>query len=274
MPSEASVVQVRNIARRYQQAFPTILTDTYSRERFFFRHSPSDRSNSSIRAFATGLFGETEAQNVVYEDVPSRDMLLSPFDICPAFNEEVGWNPAEREAFRQGPEFEEMREQVNRKLGLTGANQLSIQQIIVMWNWCSFETAAAYEFSDSPTGGNHTWCVPFSTAHHDLMEYADDLWSFYVSGYGVPNQRLIQNIHCALIQDLLTYLQSTNTEQRARIFFALSQQPKSILFNLGLFRDVWPLHRHNYAQQFGRNWRTSFISPFGSNVAVVIYEYV
>lgn len=45
-----------------------------------------------------------------------------------------------------------------------------------------------------------------------------------------------------------------------------------MLVLLGSFRDVWPMHQHNYAQQTGRNWLMSVVSPQGSNLAAIRYE--
>lgn len=47
---------MENIGRRYQHFFPSVLS-VYSRERFFFRHADTQRSQASLRAFADGLFG-------------------------------------------------------------------------------------------------------------------------------------------------------------------------------------------------------------------------
>lgn len=262
---------MQNIARRYQQAFPNIFPEIYSHEHFHFRHTSAELTNASLQAFATGLFGELGAENVVYEDVPDNDWFLRPFDFCPQFDEEVGWISPEMNAFLQGPEIEELIEQVSRKLGFTASNQLTFRQISSMWDWCRFETVSKFEFADLPTGGDHAWCAPFSVAHHHLLEYADDLFYFYTSGYGVPNQRLIRNLPCGLAQDLLNHLQSTN-EQRVRIFVSYAQEFQSLLVTLGLFRDVWPIHRHNYAQQFTRNWKTSLLTPTATNLGVIIYE--
>lgn len=74
-------MQMQNIARRYQQIIPTLLTETYSPESFHFRYMnrTSDyRTNSSTRAFVAGLFGENEATRVIYADIPDTDWLLRP----------------------------------------------------------------------------------------------------------------------------------------------------------------------------------------------------
>lgn len=270
--TEAGVVAMHNIARRFQQVFPDILTDTYDANRFHFRHTDAERTNTSIRAFATGLFG-TAASNVVYQDVPERDWFLRPFDFCPAYRDAVDgiWD-IEREAFRHGPEFEEMLREINRKLGFQESNPVSFETTYIMWQWCRYETAAKFELSDSETGGDSVWCAPFSVAHQMLFEYYDELGYYYSMGYGVRNQRLIENMNCGVMQDLLNLIVSEGDDPVARIFVTSIKEIQSMLVVLGLFRDTWPLHQHNYAQQSGRGWVTSVISPHASNLAVIRYE--
>lgn len=263
---------MQNIAWRFQQHYPNIFPPTYSRDRFLFRHTESERTNTSIRAFAYGLFREA-GEDVVYEDVPERDVLLRPFDFCPTFNEEVANWSAQRDAFRQGPEIQEMVEQVNSRLGFLGTSQLSFATVQAMWEMCRFETGSRFETSFSEIGDDIPWCVPFSVAHHLLMEYYEDLGHFYFSGYGVRNQRLLENLNCGLMQDLLTHIQSEDdSDQMARIFVSYTQEIQLMLVAFGTFRDVWPIHQHNYAQQASRNWLTSLISPLAANLAIVRHE--
>lgn len=255
---------MQNIARRYQQLFPHILTETYSVDRFYFRHAALERTNTSIRAFARGLFGEAGSQDVIYdEDIPEIDWLLTPFDVCPAHPDANEY----RDNFLAGPEMNEMLNEVNRKLGFH-SNPLNVSTVLTMWRWCT-----SFEVSNSPTGGNASWCAPFSMAHHLVFEYWRDLWHFYYSGYGVRNQRMLENLSCGVKQDLLIHMLSNDsTDQMARIFVASTQVIQSLLVSLGVFRDVWPLHQHNYAQQSTRQWATSVISPYGENLVVVRYE--
>lgn len=271
--TEGGELAMHNIARRFQQAFPDILTETYNANRFHFRHTETARTNASIRAFATGLFGQAGAQNVVYEDVPERDWLMRPFDFCPDFlNESQNWE-AQRQAFRRGPEMSAMVNEVNRKLGFHGAlTPLSFDTIYVIWEWCRFGTSSTFEFSESETGADVPWCSPFSVAHHMLFEYFEDLGHFYFSGYGLRNQRLLENMSCGLMQDLLNLINSDDDDNVARIFVSYAQEVQLMLVALGSFRDTWPLHQHNYAQQSGRNWLTSLITPHSSNLAVIRYE--
>lgn len=266
-----SISLMRNIARRYQQFFPTILTNDYSPDRFHFRHIMDPETNTSIRAFASGLFGEDESQYVIYETVPDFDWFLYPKYNCPALAEETA-NQHQREAFQLGPEIEEMAEQVNRKLGFHGSNQLSLSKIFLLWKICILETGESIELSNSTIGEDVPWCSAFSMAHHLLLEYDSDLRYFYLAGYGVRNQRLVENLNCGLMQDLLKHMQSDNTDQTARIYVTHSQMLLALLVTFGSFRDTSPITQHNFAQQTTRQWLTSLIIPNAGNIVVVRYK--
>lgn len=187
------------------------------------------------------------------------------------YNEEWAQWFIQRNGWQLGPEIQEMVEQINRKLGFHSSNQLTFGMILSMWEWCVFETSTTFELSGSETGGDAPWCAAFSVRHHLLLEYWADLGHYYISGYGVSNLRLLENLNCGLLQDLLGLLTSDDRkDQTARVYLTETQQIQLMLVALG--RDVWPIHQHNYAQQTGRAWKTSLIAPLGSNFAVVRYE--
>lgn len=117
------------------------------------------------------------------------------------------------------------------------------------------------------------WCSAFSIANNQILEYHADLTYFHGFGYGVENRLLVENLNCGLMQDLLTYLQSNDTnEERARVYGTHSTNLQMFLVSLGAFEDQDLLTRHNLAQQMNRQWRTSWISPKGGNLAVIRYE--
>lgn len=157
-------------------------------------------------------------------------------------------------------------QQVNAKLGFLGSNQLNARTIITIWDVCRFEKNIDLRIPSA-------WCVAFSIANNQVFEYHSDLSYFYRNGYGVRNRRLIENLNCGLMQDLLQYLQSNNPDdQTARIYGTHSPTMQLFLVTLGAFEDETLLTRHNLAQQIHRQWRTSWISPKGGNLAVVRYE--
>lgn len=156
--------------------------------------------------------------------------------------------------------------QVNNKLGFIGANQLNVQSIRTIWEICRFQKNIDLSVPSA-------WCAAFSIANNQVLEYHADLDYFYRNGYGVANRRLVENLNCGLMQDLLRYLQSNNVnEETARIYGVHSSALQLFLVALGAFEDEVPLTRHNLAQQMTRQWRTSWISPKGANLAVVRYE--
>lgn len=256
---------MESIGRHYQQLFPTALPNTYSQGRFLFRHANTQRSRASISAFADGLFGSNRWTDVVFEPIPEQDVLLHPINFCPSFWEQVSVQP-DFDAFAEGTEIENMLDEINSRLGFRGANQLDLGKVLLMWEWCRFETG-----SSSGTGA---WCVPFTVHHHSVLEYYRDLHYYYFTGYGVPDQRLIQNLNCNLMHDLLTLMQSNNPNDRTvRLYSSFSQIVQAFLVTLGAFNDGIPLTHHNFAQQSSRSWRTSFLTPNAAHLVVVRYEW-
>jgi multiple inositol-polyphosphate phosphatase / 2,3-bisphosphoglycerate 3-phosphatase len=172
----------------------------------------------------------------------------------------------EPDAFQTGPEYRQTLSEVNAKLGFSGSNQLSSQQMRTLWNICRFEKNLDLTIPSA-------WCTAFSIANNQVLEYLVDLEYYYLSGYGIRNRRLHENLNCGLMQNMLRFLQSSNAnEERARIYGTHSSVFQSFLVSLGVFEDETALTRHNIAQSMNREWRTSWICPKGSNLAVIRYE--
>lgn len=134
--------ELKNIAIRYQRAFPTLLPSTYSRGKFFFQHTDTQRTQASFRAFADGLFGYNGYRNVFVEPIPQPDLLLrvnctiigrkkfpptkaiqtfflfrlKPFDFCDLWMQNTE-RATESEAFEKGKEYRLVISNVNKKLG-------------------------------------------------------------------------------------------------------------------------------------------------------------
>lgn len=85
---------------------------------------------------------------------------------------------------------------------------------------------------------------------------------------------MLENLNCGLLQDLLEHIDEDegDVDFSSRIFVSYTQEIQTMLVALGSFRDMWPIHQHNYAQQQSRHWLTSLIGPFASNFAVIRYE--
>jgi len=256
---------MRDLARTYQQHFPTLLPTTYSDPQFFFRHTALPRTADAARAFAEGLFGAAVAPNVTMEPIPEIDFLLRPTTFCPNFDGQHNWMQ-EADGFAAGIEMATLVNQVNQRLGFLGHNSLSLTAILTIWEVCRFEKTANLAI---PT----ELCVAFSIGNNQVLEYYSDLQYYYRWGYGNPNPALARNLPCGLIQDLLNHLNGTGPENTVRFFVtSLPAIPVFLTGGLWLFDDEESITRHNFEQQGNRLWRTSWIGPKGANLAVIRYD--
>jgi len=133
-----------------------------------------------------------------------------------------------------------------------------------MWQLCRFEQA--FDLSQpSP------WCSVFAVDDIAVLEYGEDLGYYYEAGYGFE---MNQNVLCEAMQNMLTFLQTTDVtdEAPARILITHSTSMQLLMVALGLNQDETPLTRSNFASQAYRKWRTSQQTAFASNLAVIRYE--
>lgn len=254
-----------NMAKRYQAAFPGLLPKFYSRQHYFFRHSPYLRTLQTAQAFAEGLFGATGYQQVNYTGGSSPDLFMFSFGSCPAWIELAYSHASEVEAFTNGPKFQELITQVSNKLGFYGSEVLSLSDIKKLMTHCQYEQILNPD-KLSP------FCAAFSILNNLVYEYYKDLQFYYLSGYGYRDYRaLFKNMNCHLMKDLLNFLVATGN-QKARLNFGHDVTVQFLLVALGVFEDAVPLTASNFEQQYGRQWKTSLLTPMGANLAVVRYE--
>lgn len=83
-----------------------------------------------------------------------------------------------------------------------------------------------------------------------------------------------RNTFCALHLKVFLFLLFAGDAltQKAVIYFTHSTPFEAFLTALGIARDAVPLRADNYYQQTQRQWRTSTLSPFAANLAVVLYR--
>ncbi|KAG4078988.1 hypothetical protein HA402_001643 [Bradysia odoriphaga] len=258
--------ELEGLARRYQSAFPSVLSSTYSLQDYLFRFANTQRSEFSLRAFADGLFGANKSDLVQFEDVPAVDTFLLPQTSCPLWNN-VTSAQIEHLQFREGPEYEQMLSQVSAKLGFHGSHALKANEVEMFATICEYDQVFNLS-APSPL------CGAFSVANYQILEYYQDLDFYYRSGYGFSNyRRLFENLPCFLMQDLLSFIQSNDVDDhKAKIYNTNGTPLMIMLVTFGAFQDNVPLTRHNFAQQNQRLWKTSLISPMATNLAVMRYD--
>jgi multiple inositol-polyphosphate phosphatase/2,3-bisphosphoglycerate 3-phosphatase len=259
---------MEGLGRRWQERYPTLLPSTYNQQTYFFRSAHEQRSVGSIRAVADGLFGPNGHQGVVFEPIPFEDTLLRPHDHCPAYL--ALQSNREEEAFRMGPEYRAMITNVNYKLGFFEGEQLPWTTVETMYDICRFEKSENLTIPSE-------WCAAFSIHDSQVLEFLGDCDYYYRNGYGTADTRLLSNLNCGLMQDLLRFLTSTATNEPTARFFSTHDAVMQLLaVSFHIFDDeiydMDTLTRHNIAQVMTRLWRTSWISPKGANLVAVRYD--
>lgn len=257
--------EMEALAQRYQAAFPSILPSTYSPSDYLFRTTDIQRTRVSLHAFSDGLFGVNGHEQVQFEDIPAPDIFMRSYQSCPLYNE-INAVRTEQDAFREGPEYQEMTSQVSAKLGFHGSRALRNNEIDILALHCRFEHIWDLN-SASP------FCAAFSVANTQVIEYFEDVDLYYRVGYGRPeHRRLYENIMCFQMQDMLRFIQSNDVnDHNARIFNG-HVNLVLLLTNFEAFDGDAPLTRHNFAQQSQREWRSSVNMPMAANLAVIRYE--
>lgn len=257
--------EMEALAQRYQAAFPTILPSTYSPFYYGFRSTDIQRTRVSLHAFADGLFGVNGYEDVRFDPIPEPDIFMRPYQNCPLYTQ-INAVRAEQDAFREGPEYQQMVGEVSRKLGFHGSNTLRNDEIAIVALLCQLEEIWDFN-ATSP------FCAAFSVANTQVIEYFQDVDLYYRVGYGRPEyRRLYENLMCFTMQHMLHFMRSNDPNDHTAEIFNGHVNLFLILMNFGAFDGDVPLTRHNFAQQTQRVWRSSVNMPMASNLAVIRFE--
>lgn len=108
----------------------------------------------------------------------------------------------------------------------------------------------------------------FTSRELKVLEYANDLRSYYEFGYGSNINRELQ---CSSVRDMVSHLEFS-VDPRVTVYFG---QTPSLLLHLtamGAFQDEKKLTAKSFAKMTQRKWSTSKMSPFAGNFAAIRYS--
>lgn len=108
----------------------------------------------------------------------------------------------------------------------------------------------------------------FTPSQVRTLEYREDLSYFYKSSHG---SKLNKNVKCSAVKDMLKRL-GNGTEPKTTAYFSHSAALQLFLTSLGALRDERDLTADNFAEMSIRKWKTSKISPFAANIAIIRYQ--
>ncbi|KAK7051127.1 PHOsphatase [Halocaridina rubra] len=252
-------LELLELAGRFKNAIPTLLGKPFSNDSFKFRHTKTQRTEASARAYAKGLFGEES--DMVYMPRPlDPDPLIKFYDVCSKYQREVKDKPEaleEAKLFAEGPEVAAMVARMSKRLGIS----LTLDYVETLYDACRFYKAwMPSEMS--------VWCAAFTPDDLKIMEYCEDLEYYYESGYGhVINYESA----CPMMKDLLLHLSNAvdgRSVPSSTFYFGHSGALQKMMARLGLYKDAIPLTHEGFEQD--RLWRTSRHGIFTTNLAFTL----
>jgi len=258
--------EMRDLGIVYKLVFPDLIGNSYSSDKFLFRHTDYQRTEGSYKAFVEGLFGEGAYNSFTIDPPQNPSMILNPHDQCPAYKEniEVQNGPdTEMTKFRNLEIFRKLRRDVSVRIGYAIPPFTPIPDLLVLniYEMCRFEKAW---FPDKPSG----WCAILTQSQIKILEYHEDLELYMKTSYGFDiNTRLA----CTAMEDMLNHLH-TETSPKVIAYFGHIDNIHAQLTAMGAFKDTVPLRHDNFETMGNRRWKTSEICPFSSNLAAVKYH--
>nr|CAD7202271.1 unnamed protein product [Timema douglasi] len=259
--------EIRFLAQRYKTSYRSLLERTYSPEAYQFRYAEKDHAQESADAFARSLFSSNSGA-IYFPSPPENDTLLMPNTNCAKWRDEVEGNPEvlkEVKLFDEGPEMRALVHNVSTRLGFR--YDLNTKQISMMYDMCSYNKA--WKLNDvSP------WCAAFSTEELKVLDFKEDLISYYQYSYG---NEMNARLGCPAVSDLIQHFtrlesQSGPPQPFGVFYFSHAAVLQMVLSKLGIARDREPPTHSNYRLMQRRQWKTHSLIPFSSNLAAVFYR--
>uniref|UniRef100_A0A1A9URP2 Multiple inositol polyphosphate phosphatase 1 n=1 Tax=Glossina austeni TaxID=7395 RepID=A0A1A9URP2_GLOAU len=249
---------LRGTARHYQKLYPSVLLKEYNNTYYLFRHTDTQRTTESFKAFTDSLFGIHN--DAVAEKLPEKDKLLRPYDYCEpwAANNNDDEN-SEVNKYKRSVLWNDTLMEISTRLGFQYT--LESKDVELMYDICRYEQAWQVDRTS-------VWCGAFTPPQVTVFEYAEDLKYYYKFGYGSD---INAHLNCRIVQNMIEHLGS-NALPNVQVFFAHSAGLQTLMSALGINKDDRPLTANNYQSMSERKWKTSNIDPFAGNFVAVKYE--
>lgn len=131
------------IAHNYKHYLPNLFQKSYNINHFHFRHTNTERTRSSFRAFVNELFGESAHKEIDAEMPKNRpDVLLKGYANCPLWRDQkkkLKQSDSEARKFENSNVFQRLITDVDSRLGFNGT--LQAKDIKDIYNICRYQLA-------------------------------------------------------------------------------------------------------------------------------------
>lgn len=254
--------ELHDLGKRFGKRVKKILSNAPSSSEFAFFSSSKSRAIGSCESFKTGFINSTGLPFGIGTGID--DHILRFFDDCSKYVVAVSEN---KSATVEAAKFHDIylpriNERIAKKLGIhhLDLDKDEIKSLLVI----AATEVAVY--------GTATWAPLLSDEDLELLEYASDIKNYWKKGYGYP---INYEPSCTLLRHMLQHLEdyiSCRTKKKAVFYFGHTETVIPMLSILGLFNDTEQLMADNYDRHRLRQFRTSRLSPFASNVAFVLSD--
>ena len=295
------------IGMRFESQYGSLLgTGGYNPLNTTFQNTQVERTALSAQSFAAGLYNQrgtlpNRAAPIFAYNLPKNaDPTLRPFDMCPSF----------QQAFETAKQLAPVKAWLDQFLPAIAARFSNLFNTPVdsglaklMYEACGYEYAVLNK--------SQRFCSLFEEQDFKVFEYATDLEEYYTRSYGLP---IAWQIASPLLNDLVSamnakfsaisaasqesrhvYASQSDTSSNLASFsaqssmaslssagdsstffrFAHAETMEPLLSILGLYNDSSPLQASwNWEQIEARKFRTSWLFPFASNLAMLGYDCV
>lgn len=253
---------LKYMAIDYQRTFQNLIEPRYTKDKFKFGYTDTQRTEASYKAFIEGLFGSGAEGIVNTKPESNHSILLRPYETCPEFekqSDKAKDKDSEYMKFLESEIYKKTAEEISIRLGYKYT--LNTKQIDAMWDMCRYDQAWFLQDESA-------WCAAFTPEHVNVLEYLEDLKYYYKASFG---SEINSKIMCAAVKDMVMNLQSEDNP-KVIAYFTHASAIQLFLAALGYGKDNDALRADNYNLMKYRKFKSSILSPFSSNIAVVKYE--
>lgn len=135
--------ELTSIATNFQKYFPNLFESLYTVNNYHFRHTNTERTRASFRAFADALFGEKSYEKIDAEAPPNHpDLLLKAYANCRLWKEQktlLKQTNSEAIKFQNSDVYQKLVADINARFGFNGT--LSADKIRDIFDMCRYQQA-------------------------------------------------------------------------------------------------------------------------------------
>ncbi|XP_014363395.2 multiple inositol polyphosphate phosphatase 1-like isoform X1 [Papilio machaon] len=242
------------IGKRIRHTFNDLLEKL---DKYTFRPAFGKWIEDSAKAFVKGFNND---KLHIEKALPESD-VMAPYLTCGKYQKDVQKNPniyAESEKYKRTSEYLATKDRIQRRTGID--YELTDTNVTALYDLCR-HTWSGVESKLSP------WCALFTKDDLQVLEYIQDLRSYYRNGYGTAQSEIFGQIPLA---DLLRSFQKVKEGDGKKMtaYFTHATMLDMVYTSLGLFKDNKPLSSANRDRD--RKWRSSANSAFSVNLVAVL----